>query len=139
MGQPCLLLEDGMPGRRGRRVLPPRTLKSGNQREGIYRQMWETILRGEVWRGELYDRRKEGTIYLEQVTITPVTNEGGDVMHFVAIKQDISVRRQQEEELGTLSTLDPVTRLPNWKAFLDVLQEAVELAPEGARLPVRAR
>lgn len=57
--------------------------------------MWETILRGEVWRGELYDRRKVGTIYLEQVTITPVTNKGAEVTHFVAIKQDISFRRHQ--------------------------------------------
>ena len=50
----------------------PDVLKSGLQRDAFYRQMWETILAGGVWRGELYNRRKDGSIYLEEMTITPV-------------------------------------------------------------------
>ncbi|MGD0479972.1 MAG: PAS domain S-box protein [Terracidiphilus sp.] len=83
----------------------PRALKSGNQGEFYYRDMWTTILRGDTWHGEIVNRRKDGTLYDEEMTITPVRATDGSVHHFVAIKQDISERKRSQEELLFKSTL----------------------------------
>lgn len=77
----------------------PRFLKSGVQPESLYEEMWRRILRGEVWHGELVNKRKDGTLYPEEMTITPIKDAGGRVVNFIAIKQDISPRRKTEQEL----------------------------------------
>jgi PAS domain S-box-containing protein len=68
---------------------PTRVLNSGVQDSAFYKVMWETLLSGQAWEGELSNRRKNGDIYAEQMTITPII-EAGEVTHFVAIKRDIS-------------------------------------------------
>ncbi len=73
-----------------------RILKSGLQDSEFYRNLWTTVLAGHVWQGEINNRRKDGTNYLEEMTITPLKNDRGEVTHFVAIKQDISSRKQME-------------------------------------------
>lgn len=75
-------------------------LKSGRQDAAFYRRMWEAILRGEVWQGEVVNRRKDGSEYCEEMIITPVRDHTGAVRRFVAIKQDISSRKQTEEALA---------------------------------------
>jgi two-component system, cell cycle sensor histidine kinase and response regulator CckA len=77
----------------------PRLLKSGKHDTEFYRNLWRTISSGEVWHGEVVNRRKDGTSYTEEMTITPVRSRKGDVTHFIAIKQDVSVRKQAEESL----------------------------------------
>jgi PAS domain S-box-containing protein len=79
---------------------PRQLVKSGLHDQAFYRKMWETILSGQVWRGEMINRNKAGHLYPEELTITPVTDASGQIEHFVAIKQDISVRRQMEQELA---------------------------------------
>ena len=66
---------------------------SGKQDSAFYQDMWETILSGQVWHGELTNRRKDGTAYVEEQTITPVRNEDAQISHFIAIKQDITERK----------------------------------------------
>ncbi len=114
----------------------PRLLKSGRHDEAFYRQMWETILAGRVWHGEVVNRRKDGSLYTEEMTITPVRDEQGEVRHFIAIKQDITARRQAEEELraqkGLLEDLVTVARATARRPSLEetlrnVLQVAVDL------------
>ena len=100
----------------------PRLLRSGVQREAFYRQMWETIEAGGVWRGELYNRRKDGTLYVEEMAITPVRGEQGEITHYVAIKQDVTPRKRQEEVIQNLATRDLLTGLPNQS----VLREEIE-------------
>ncbi|MBI5964404.1 MAG: PAS domain S-box protein [Chloroflexi bacterium] len=79
----------------------PRDLvRSGKQDQVFYKDMWDTILTGKVWHGELVNRRKDGTLYDEEMTITPVRNEAGEIAHFIAVKQDITERRQAENLLG---------------------------------------
>jgi PAS domain S-box-containing protein len=78
----------------------PRFLKSGEQDKSFYAEMWATILAGNVWRGELINRRKDGSVYHEDMTITPVRDGGGEVRNFIAIKQDISERKRYEKELA---------------------------------------
>ena len=77
----------------------PRVLKSGRHPPEFYRQLWETILRGEPWHGQLVNRRKDGTLYTEEMTITPVHAQGKAITHFVAIKEDVTARKRAEEEL----------------------------------------
>ena len=90
-----------------------RLLKSGKHDPAFYRQMWETILAGNVWRGELVNRRKDGTTYEEEMIITPVRDATGGIAHFIAIKQDVSVRRKFEQ------------RLQEQARLLDLAQDAI--------------
>ncbi len=110
----------------------PRILKSGMQSEAFYTAMWETILAGQVWRGELQNRRKNGDLYTEEMTITPVLTAGGEVGHFIAVKQDITDRKRQEEQLRESAIRDPLTGLPNRRAFEDYLTAAVSRAQRGS-------
>ena len=77
----------------------PRILKSGLQDVTFYQNMWKTILDGKVWAGNIINRRKDGTLYNEEQTITPVTNEKGEITHFIGIKQDVTARVQAQEAL----------------------------------------
>lgn len=65
-------------------------LKSGRQEAALYRRLWETITAGKVWQGELVNRRKDGSLYTEEMTITPVTDEQAEIVNFIAVKQDIT-------------------------------------------------
>jgi PAS domain S-box-containing protein len=76
-----------------------RIFKSGQHNEDYYCQMWTTILSGQVWRGETTNQRKDGSLYIEEQTITPVQAEDGQILHFIAIKQDITQRKLAEKEL----------------------------------------
>jgi two-component system NtrC family sensor kinase len=77
----------------------PRILKSGQHGQAFYESLWATVLDGRVWRHEIVNRRKDGTLYDEEQTITPVLDEHGAVAHFVAIKQDVTERRRAAEAL----------------------------------------
>lgn len=77
----------------------PNLLKSGRHPEAFYAGMWRSLLDGEIWHGELENRRRDGSIYLEEQTITPVRDAAGRVRHFIAIKQDVTARRRLETEL----------------------------------------
>jgi PAS domain S-box-containing protein len=77
----------------------PRIMKSGKHDEQFYKEMWNTIVSGSVWRGELINRRKDGSLYVEEMTITPVSSDDGTTGYFVAVKEDISARKQVEETL----------------------------------------
>ena len=74
-------------------------LNSGVQAKDYFQNLWTTILRGEVFRGELTNKRKDGSLYIEDQTVAPVRNEKGDITHFVAIKQDITERKAADEAL----------------------------------------
>jgi PAS domain S-box-containing protein len=77
----------------------PRLLKSGKHDDKFYQSLWETILAGKTWHGELINRRKDGTLYEEEMTITPMRGINGKIAHFIAIKQDITKRKMEEEQL----------------------------------------
>src|SRR6266496_2138445 len=77
----------------------PRLLQSGRHDKDFYTRLWATVSSGEVWRGEIVNRRKDGTFYTDEMTITPVFSQPGQIGHFVAIKQDITERKRSEEML----------------------------------------
>ena len=78
----------------------PRVLKSGNQTKEYYKKMWKTISAGESWNGEFQNKSKNGTIFWEQVTITPIKNELGTITNYLAVKEDITKRKKAEENLN---------------------------------------
>ncbi|MDQ5909480.1 MAG: hypothetical protein QG599_1575 [Pseudomonadota bacterium] len=78
---------------------PQELIKSGQTPAALYKSLWQTICAGQVWHGELINRRKDGGFYDEELTITPVTDGRGDIHHFVAIKQDITGRKRAEQAL----------------------------------------
>ncbi len=74
-----------------------RMLKSGSQASGYYQEMWKAITSGHIWRGDIINRRKDGTVYQEEMTITPVRGPDGLITRFIAFKQDATERRRSEE------------------------------------------
>lgn len=77
----------------------PRLLKSERHDKDFYHDLWSTISVGKVWEGEVTNRRKDGSFYTEEMTITPVVSNHGTITHYIAIKHDISARKQAEEAL----------------------------------------
>ncbi|MDH2916660.1 MAG: CHASE domain-containing protein [Gallionella sp.] len=84
---------------------PKELVRSGKQSQSYYEQLWQTILSGKPWRGELINRHKDGTLYDEEMTITPVVDEQGVIAHFVAVKQDISERKANEAKIRRISNI----------------------------------
>jgi len=78
---------------------PGELIGSGKHGPAFFKQMWETILAGNVWQGEVYNKRKDGALYAEFMTITPVRAEGGEISHFVAIKEDVTRRKEAEARI----------------------------------------
>jgi len=74
-------------------------VKSGYQDRTFYQNLWQTILAGQVWRGEMVNRRRDGSHYTEEMTITPVRSQQGEITHFIAVQQDISDRKAMEAAL----------------------------------------
>ena len=77
----------------------PRILKSGKTTVKEYKRLWEIITSGEEWRGEFYNRKKNGEFFWESTSISPVKDDKGVITNFISIKEDISERRQKEEKL----------------------------------------
>jgi two-component system cell cycle sensor histidine kinase/response regulator CckA len=78
----------------------PRDLvKSGRHEPAFYKNLWDTILSGQVWRGDMMNRRKDGSFYAEEQTITPVRDGHGAISHFISVKQDVTERKLAEEQL----------------------------------------
>jgi PAS domain S-box-containing protein len=77
----------------------PRVLKSGTMPPEVYADLWQTLKRGEVWRGELHNRKKNGDLFWEQATIAAIRDDSGETTHFVAVKEDITERKQLQANL----------------------------------------
>ncbi|WP_231613759.1 sensor domain-containing diguanylate cyclase [Halomonas sp. BC04] len=83
----------------------PAMIQSGMTPESVYRDMWQTLRSGHVWQGELQNRKKNGELYWEAETLTPIRNDSGEIVNFVAVKEDITERKRQEEELKLLASV----------------------------------
>jgi diguanylate cyclase (GGDEF)-like protein/PAS domain S-box-containing protein len=107
----------------------PNLLKSGLNQAGIYTELWETILSGKEWKGELANKRKNGSVYWEMVKISPLRDAQNNVTGFLKVSQDISERKQYEESLQYMGTHDPLTGLFN-RAYFDAELQRVEAGRE---------
>lgn len=86
-------------------------VKSGVQDRAFYTHLWETILGGNVWSGEMTNRRKDGSLYPEGQTVTPVRNDQGKIAHFIAIKRDLTAHHQLEAQFQQAQKMETVGRL----------------------------
>jgi two-component system, cell cycle sensor histidine kinase and response regulator CckA len=89
----------------------PRLLKSGAQDVRFYQELWQTIRRGEVYRGVMVNRKKSGELYYAEKTITPVHDSAGRITHFISNDRDITERRKLEEQLAQVQKMDAIGQL----------------------------
>lgn len=97
----------------------PSMFQSGETEDAVYRDLWETILSGRVWRGEVMNRRKGGEAYWENMAISPLRDRFGRISHFVAVREDITERRGREEDLRQLAHVDPLTGIGNRRYLIE--------------------
>ena len=89
----------------------PRLLKSGKQDAAFYREMWNVLARGEVWHGHFFNKRKDGTIYEEDATISPMRDAAGQIINFVAVKRDVTHELQVESQFRQLQKMEAIGTL----------------------------
>ena len=85
----------------------PRILKSGKQSDEYFAKMWQTITAGKIWKGEFHNKTKSGDLFWEQVTITPIKDKTGKIINNLAIKEDITALKENEQRLNTLINASP--------------------------------
>jgi len=114
----------------------PRILKSGQHPPAFYADLWATITAGKVWHGELANRRKDGTYYDEEMTITPVLDADGEIQNFIAIKQDVSERRKSDQLLAHERDLlrSLMDNLPDYIYFKDARSRFTRINLATARI-----
>lgn len=100
----------------------PRILKSGKTPPDVYEDLWQTVSSGHSWKGEFINQKKNGEIYWEGASISPVLDDNGRITHYVAVKEDITARKEMEEELRRLSSTDSLTGLANRSTLNNVLE-----------------
>ena len=105
---------------------PSEIIKSGMHDEAFHGSLRDTILAGGVWRGEIINRRKDGSLYTEYMTITPLRDDQGEISHFIEIKQDISARKSTEADRARLLT--------QVREQAQRVHQIVETVPEGVLL-----
>ncbi|RKZ98873.1 MAG: hypothetical protein DRQ43_00880 [Gammaproteobacteria bacterium] len=103
----------------------PRVLKSGRHDIDFYRAMWRSILDTGNWRGEIWNKNKYGEIYPELLSITAVHDSNGDVSNYVAVFSDISLIKEQEQQLKKMAYYDALTKLPNRSLLTDRIIQAI--------------
>jgi diguanylate cyclase (GGDEF)-like protein/PAS domain S-box-containing protein len=103
----------------------PAILKSGRHDAAFYAAMWDSIRDTGTWHGEIWNRRKNGEVYPERLTITAVKGDDGKTSHYVATLRDITEQKRVEEEIHNLAFYDALTQLPNRRLLDDRLRQAM--------------
>ncbi|MCL1086561.1 putative bifunctional diguanylate cyclase/phosphodiesterase [Shewanella glacialipiscicola] len=106
----------------------PRIFSSGRHDKAFFDTLWSTLLADGKWNGEVWNRRKNGTIFPQNITISTIYDEVGDIRYFVAVFADISAQKENEAQLTHLAYFDPLTHLPNRMKFMMQLKQEVRHA-----------
>ncbi len=108
----------------------PRILKSGYHSDQFFKEMWETISSGETWRGDIRDRLKSGEYIWEKSVISPIKDSNGNITNYIAIKENVTKQKEQEEALKKLSYQDYLTGLYNRRKFISYTEELMKTSVE---------
>jgi diguanylate cyclase (GGDEF)-like protein/PAS domain S-box-containing protein len=106
----------------------PKLMQSGQHDAKFYQQMWTSILNKGHWRGEIWDKRKDGALYAKLANIIALRHEDGSIYRYVAQFSDITEKKQKDELIHWQAHYDPLTNLPNRRLFHDRLGQAVKMA-----------
>ncbi len=106
----------------------PRILKSGYHSEQFFEEMWKTLSKGEIWRGNLRDKIKSGELIWEKSVISPIRDASGNIIKYIAIKENITKEKANEEALKKYSYQDFLTGLYNRRKFSSYVEELMEEA-----------
>ena len=106
----------------------PRLLKSGKHPAAFYQSLWQTLTEQGNWAGEIWNRRKNGELYIERLAINAVRGERGDVQHYVGLFSDITTEKEYERQLKHIAHYDALTGLPNRILLADRLEQALRQA-----------
>lgn len=111
-------------------------LQSGLVAESAYDDMWDTVLAGNTWHGELHSRKKDGNPFWEYASVAPIKGPDGTITNFIHSREDITLRKEYEERLLRQANFDDLTDLPNRVLALDRLSQAIAGAHHGNRTVV---
>lgn len=103
----------------------PKLLQSGKTPIHVYSTMRELLAQGESWRGELINRRKDGSEFIETVTISPVRDAYDNLYRYMAVKENVTEMRRAQDSIERLAYFDPLTDMPNRRYFLDQLNRRI--------------
>ncbi|MFN3604590.1 MAG: EAL domain-containing protein [Leptonema sp. (in: bacteria)] len=103
-------------------------LKSGLHEPEFYQEIWRTLLNKKDWKGEIINKRKDGSLFLSKVFISPILNSLGEISHYIQILEDITLEKYYEEELEKTKFYDSITKLPNKNFFIEKLNQYVLLS-----------
>ncbi|MES9956843.1 MAG: EAL domain-containing protein [Sedimenticola sp.] len=103
----------------------PRILRSDNHDESYYRGMWSSLYSKGYWSGEIWNRRKDGTVFPEWLSLAVIRDEQGNVKEHVAVFSDITRRKEDEEQIRRQANYDPLTGLPNRNLLVDRLNQSI--------------
>jgi len=106
-------------------LTPKELVYSGMQGNAFFKELWATISAKKVWQGDLVNKKKCGALYHEHMTISPVVDDYGVIRQYIAIKDDITERKESEQKINELAFYDVLTKLPNRRLFLDRLKQAL--------------
>ncbi|MCE1193001.1 MAG: EAL domain-containing protein [Acidovorax sp.] len=106
----------------------PRLLSAGTTPESVYRDLWAHLSSGRPWRGEFVNRRKDGREYHESAIISPLHDEHGRITHYLAVQEDVTERKRDEERIRKLVNFDALTGLPNRTMFASRFSQALALS-----------
>ncbi|MBL7005325.1 MAG: EAL domain-containing protein [Gammaproteobacteria bacterium] len=111
----------------------PKILKSGKQNKFFYQHLWAELNNHQLWKGEIWNRRKNGEIYPEWLSITAIKNSDNEVIHYIGIFSDITQRRNAEAHLHFMAYYDPLTQLPNRNLLNDRLRQILAQSQRNQR------
>lgn len=113
-----------------------RMLQSGKHGRLFYAQMWSSLLRSGSWQGEIWNKKKNGDIYPEWLTISTIKDANGRPRYYLAVFRDITSHKRREERLKKLAQYDTLTGLPNRRLFSERFKRALSLRPPGGLMAV---
>ncbi|WP_256757111.1 sensor domain-containing diguanylate cyclase [Cohnella sp. WQ 127256] len=112
----------------------PRIISSGNHEAQFYIRMWATIHETGNWRGEIWNRRKNGELFPERLSINAIRDDEGRTINYVGIFSDITIQKKSEEHLTYLAHYDELTGLPNRSLFLETLKDTLLQAKKSSTM-----